>query len=381
MAFPDARHGEPTVLVCGAVVLSGNGSVAMVRNQGTWRFPGGPVELGESIFAAAQREVFEETGLHVEPQRLAWVHERLGERREIFFTVTCDLHSGTLTTPHGDPKIDAAAWVPVSEAEKLVRPLPLRDIIDGLAFARYSTKRRMGTLAPMQVEVRQDVQAVASGVADYIEQWLDSTSGKVSLGLAGGGTPRPTYAELATRPIPWERIVCWLGDERWVAHDHPESNVGMIRASLTDLVGARLVAPNHALGDPAIAAAAYGRDLAAAFAECADGRGPHMVLLGIGDDGHTASLFPGTPALDETEHPFVANWVEAKDAWRLTATIPLLARAHRLVFIVTGESKGAMLRRILVDGEEVPARRVAEAAGGATWFVDAGAASQLPARI
>ena len=378
MALPDARQGESTVLVCGAVVSADDGTIAMVRNQGTWWFPGGRVEPGESVFAAVRREVLEETGLLVEPHRLAWVHERLGDRREVFFTVSCELRGGTLTTPRGDPKIDDAAWVSMNDAEALVRPLPLRDIIGGMTTTGYSTENDVVSLAPMQLEVRHDAQAVASRVADYIEEWLDSTAGKVSLGLAGGGTPRPTYTELGTRSIQWERIVCWLGDERWVAHDHPESNVGMIRAELTDRVGARLVTPNHALGDPEVAAAAYGRDLAAAFAECADGRGPHLVLLGIGDDGHTASLFPGTAALTETERPFVANWVESKDAWRLTATIPLLARAHRLVFIVTGESKAPMLRRILVDREDVPARMVAEAAGGATWYVDAAAASQLP---
>jgi 6-phosphogluconolactonase len=109
-----------------------------------------------------------------------------------------------------------------------------------------------------------------------------------------------------------------------------------------------------------------------------DGR-PGLVLLGMGDDGHTASLFPGTTALEERERTYVANWVESKEAWRLTATFPLLWSARRIFFVVTGETKGDMLRRILEGGEPFPAQRVAAGAEDATWFLDAAAASRLTA--
>ena len=186
-----------------------------------------------------------------------------------------------------------------------------------------------------------------------------------------------TYAELAARDVAWEDITMWLGDERWVAHDHPESNVGMVRAALVDAVNGHLLAPNHGIGDPHTAASAYETALASAFVDRGYGKAPDVVLLGIGDDGHTASLFPGTVALESVHLGYVANWVESKEAWRLTATLPLLWSANELVFIVTGEGKAEVLKEMLIDGIAHPAQRAAENAVAVTWFIDTAAAALL----
>jgi 6-phosphogluconolactonase len=228
----------------------------------------------------------------------------------------------------------------------------------------------------MTLRILNNPQDVAAAAADHIAGAIQRL-GPATLGLAGGGTPKATYAQLTTRDVAWEDVTMWLGDERWVAHHHPESNVGMVRGELVDRVNGQLLAPNHGIGDPHAAAAAYETALDSAFIDRGDGPAADIVLLGMGDDGHTASLFPGSGALEEFERDYVANWVEAKDSWRLTATFPLLWAAGEIVFIVTGAGKASVLREIIVDGVPYPAQKVAEGSRTVTWFLDSAAASQL----
>ncbi len=101
------------------------------------------------------------------------------------------------------------------------------------------------------------------------------------------------------------------------------------------------------------------------------------MLLGLGDDGHTASLFPGTSALGETVRDYVANWVEGKDSWRLTATPALLARADRLMFLVAGKAKAKAVKEILEEDTDLPAAIVSRAAADPVWMLDRAAATQL----
>ena len=229
----------------------------------------------------------------------------------------------------------------------------------------------------MNVVTAPTPEAVAIAVADHVAAALIRLDGPATLGLAGGGTPRLAYAAMRDHEIAWEDVTMWLGDERWVAHDHPESNVGMVRAELVDPVNGHLLAPNHGIGDPKVAAAAYETALGSAFVDRGFGKAPDIVLLGIGDDGHTASLFPGTVALESVHLGYLANWVESKDAWRLTATLPLLWAAGELVFIVTGDAKAQVVKEILEDGVPYPAQRAAENAVTVTWFLDDAAASLL----
>ncbi len=222
----------------------------------------------------------------------------------------------------------------------------------------------------MRIEIADSVEKLARVSADVVADLL--SGGPKTFGLAGGSTPRATYRELQSRDIAWDQVTCWLPDERWVPPEDPEANALMARRELLDHVPAHLLTPDTTLGDPNIAADAYELLLAAELDPV-----PDVVLLGMGDDGHTASLFPGTAALDIDRPGYVANWVPAMDTWRLTATIPLLASAKHVIFLVAGASKADVLKRILVDGEQLPAGVVAEAAADVTWLLDRDAAGKL----
>ncbi len=228
------------------------------------------------------------------------------------------------------------------------------------------------------ITVYETADEVADAVAEHVDDFV-ATHSPTTVALAGGSTPAATYERLAARTIDWDGVTLWLGDERWVADDHPDSNTGMVRRTLGD-AARQLIAPDFSLGDPTAAAAAYASRLDEQFAADGDGGRPGLVLLGMGDDGHTASLFPGTDALDEAHRSYVANWVADKGAWRLTATLPVLCAARRIIFIVTGSAKAATIKRILEDAEPFPAQRVAAGAEDVLWCLDAAAASHLTAR-
>jgi 6-phosphogluconolactonase len=225
----------------------------------------------------------------------------------------------------------------------------------------------------MRVHIYPTAHELAEAAADYVATSIKNTKRPMTLGLAGGSTPRATYHRLAEAAVDWSQITLWLGDERWVPHDHSESNTRMVRESLADRVVARLVAPDTAFGEPGDAAAAYGRLLADVFF---DGR-PDVVILGIGDDGHTASLFPASGALEDDSGIYLANWVQEKGVWRLTASMTLLRSARELAFLVQGEDKARVLSEIIDDGLPHPAQRVASGANAVRWMLDEAAASKL----
>ena len=204
--------------------------------------------------------------------------------------------------------------------------------------------------------------------------------GRFSLALSGGHTPRRLYALLAegrAGDLPWDRIHLFWGDERFVPPSDPASNFRMVREALLERIP---IPPDNlhpvpvGLGSPAEAAAAYERKLRGFFA---DQPGPafDLVLLGLGDEGHTASLFPGSPALAERE-----AWVAAAEAApgitprsRITLTLRGLSAARAIWFLVGGAEKAPVVR-ILIDGSESEAARLpagcVRAAGPVTWFLD-----------
>jgi 6-phosphogluconolactonase len=224
----------------------------------------------------------------------------------------------------------------------------------------------------MSVHVFPTAADLAAAAAGHIADTISAADRTFSLGLAGGSTPAATYRDLVKADVDWGRVVMWLGDERWVPHDHEESNTRMVRSTLVDHVLGTFLAPDTAFGDPGEAAAHYAEGLATAFH---DGR-PDLVLLGIGDDGHTASLFPGTEALT-AGGAYLATWVEQKQTWRLTASMPLLWSAREIVFLVQGENKAGVLAEIIDNDRPYPAQQVAAGAGNVRWMVDAAAAAQL----
>lgn len=227
----------------------------------------------------------------------------------------------------------------------------------------------------MRIRVFNSAEALADAAADEVEAWLRILTGPRTIGLAGGSTPRRTYELLADRRLGWADIDGWLTDERHVPINHEDSNAGMMRRALFDHVPATLhEVPWDEAPD---AAATYEATLRQILPAGPTGRPqPGLVLLGVGDDGHTASLFPDSPALDETERDFVATEVDGK-GWRFTATIPMLSRARRTLFLVSGAHKAEIVAEILEGNSDLPAARVSRVSRDAMWMLDAAAASRL----
>ncbi len=230
----------------------------------------------------------------------------------------------------------------------------------------------------MNVTVAADGAALAAKAADMIAAWLNEADGIRSLALAGGSTPAATYRELRTREVAWANVVTWVGDERWVPPDHEDNNGRMARQTLVDHIPGSFLSVPYAEETPESAATVYEAELRQMLA-VRDGRpSPDVVLLGLGDDGHTLSLFPGTAALSETERLYVANWVPKFDTWRLTATYPLVHAAQHVLFLVSGIGKAETVARILEDPDATdPARRIMEGNADVVWLLDNAAASLL----
>jgi 6-phosphogluconolactonase len=216
--------------------------------------------------------------------------------------------------------------------------------------------------------------------------------GVFTLALSGGSTPKKLYALLATDPafgnFPWEKTQLFFGDERHVPPDHPESNFRMTRESLLPtgrVPPAHLHRVRAELPNASEAAAGYEAELRTFFTagQCLDGF-PRFdaVLLGMGPDGHTASLFPGSKGLEETQRWVIANWVEKFQTERITFTFPVLNAARHILLLVAGADKTEMLHEVLVSkrGQKAfPVQRVAPVDGVKAWLLDEAAAAKLPA--
>ncbi|HEY8923002.1 MAG TPA: 6-phosphogluconolactonase [Polyangia bacterium] len=208
--------------------------------------------------------------------------------------------------------------------------------------------------------------------------------GRFTVALSGGSTPKALYARLAVPAcasrIDWTRVHVFWGDERCVPPDDASSNFRMAREALLDHVPVPAAQVHRLRGedDPTAAAAAYERELRGAFP---DGAARFdLVLLGMGDNGHTASLFPRLSAVRETARWVVAERVDEVGMWRLTLTPPALNGAAAVVFLVAGRDKAAMLARVLEGPRDIdllPVQAVAPVDGTVTWLIDAAAAAQL----
>jgi 6-phosphogluconolactonase len=222
---------------------------------------------------------------------------------------------------------------------------------------------RVTTTVP-EVLALPDAAAVARHGARLVAQQVAEAAvmRPANVVLAGGHTPERLYDELALlRAVPWERVHLFFGDERCVPPDDPASNYRMVRAHLTSRVAiptANVHRVRTEAAPPALAAIAYEEKLRRQLQR----GGLDLALLGVGPDGHTASLFPGHPALDERERWVVA--VEAETAvprWRVTLTLPVLTLAETVIFVVTGAEKAGVVAAILDDptaAARYPAARV-----------------------
>ena len=211
--------------------------------------------------------------------------------------------------------------------------------------------------------------------------------GRFTIALSGGSTPKNLYTLLATNArtsLPWDRMYFFWSDERHVPPADPESNYRMAEEAMLSKIPVaasnvfRVPTENP---DAAAAAEAYEQTLRKFFAVEA-GQVPRfdLILLGMGPDGHTASLFPETAALREKSRLVVANWVEKLKTSRITFTLPLLNAARCVAFLVSGTDKASALHEVLegnAPGEQYPAKLVRPGDGKLIWFLDRAAASGL----
>jgi 6-phosphogluconolactonase len=224
----------------------------------------------------------------------------------------------------------------------------------------------------MRVVVHSTPEATADAVAQRIAEAIDTTGHQFTLGLSGGSTPIPTYRRLRKMARGWDRVDAWVSDERWVPPDHERSNGRMAVDALIGHVPARLHRPPWGEDlDPAEAAMEYETVIRSIHLD----HRPDLIHLGMGDDGHTASLFPGTAALEEADRWIVANPVPAMGETRITATYPLLWAARLIVVQVDGEKKAEAVRGSLAG--ETPAGRLVEGDAEVEWHLDEAAAALI----
>jgi len=194
------------------------------------------------------------------------------------------------------------------------------------------------------------------------------------IALSGGNTPTPVYARIAGEghDLPWVQILFTFGDERCVPPDDAQSNFRMARENLfvPAAVPEKSIMRMRGEIDPQIAAKEYEDQLDAIAIEHGERIYQHdLILLGLGDDGHTASLFPGTAALEEMSRRVVANFVPKLNAWRLTFTFPLIDHARQILFLVGASKSPQLIERVLAGDRQFPAARVSPSAGEVTWMI------------
>jgi 6-phosphogluconolactonase len=232
------------------------------------------------------------------------------------------------------------------------------------------------------IKVLPDAAAIAIEAAERI---IEASKNAIelfdefSLVLGGGSTPKMLYELLASdeyrERIEWPKVRIFFGDERCVPPDHEDSNYRMARIALLSEVpipGDNIYRMRGEI-DAEQAAIEYGKMLKEKFADA----GPDLILLGMGEDGHTASLFPGTPALKETKHRCVSNYVDKLGAWRITLTAPFINRADEVLVLVSGTGKASKVTEVLEgprEPERLPIQLIEPASGKMTWLLDVAAA-------
>ena len=233
----------------------------------------------------------------------------------------------------------------------------------------------------MKIQRFADAAALARGAADEFTRVVRATTGTCNIALSGGSTPKGMFqilAKLGRDALPWDRIELWWGDERCVPPDHPESNYGMTRANLIEPLSLDPARIHRIAGerDPELAARDYERELQPL------GSPPvfDLVLLGMGPDGHTASLFPGSAGLAERTRSVIANVVTSPlvhgTSTRITVTFPVINAARRVRFLVGGADKAETLAGVLAGpAGRFPSQLVRNP--DLVWLVDNAAAAKL----
>ncbi|PIQ83668.1 MAG: 6-phosphogluconolactonase [Candidatus Omnitrophica bacterium CG11_big_fil_rev_8_21_14_0_20_63_9] len=246
-------------------------------------------------------------------------------------------------------------------------------------------------MAQPVIRVFADLESLSREAAEQfvrLAQQQAQAGCRFSIALAGGSTPRRLYELLAGEPyrsrVPWASVHAFWGDERWVPPDHPDSNFRQAFSLLlthVPLPAGNIYRVPTGSGDATLAAATYERTLRTFF-KLQDGAWPafDLVVLGLGEDGHVASLFPQSAALQEAHHAVTATTGGNPNVPRVTLTLPVLNHAKHLVWLVAGAQKASVARDVLEGAdraEELPAQRVRPTHGEAMWLLDRAAAGLL----
>ena len=232
-------------------------------------------------------------------------------------------------------------------------------------------EKRMET-HPRVVRTKNFVADAAAFILDQARKAMVERN-EFRIALSGGNTPAPVYARVAAdaHDFPWESVRFTFGDERCVPPNDPQSNFRMARENLfvPAAVPEKSIMRMRGEIDPQIAAQEYEDQLNAITTSGEPIYQHDLILLGLGDEGHTASLFPGTAALDEMTRRVVANFVPKLNAWRLTFTFPLINHARHILFLVGASKSPRLIERVIAGDSQLPAARVNPSAGAVTWMI------------
>lgn len=237
------------------------------------------------------------------------------------------------------------------------------------------------------VEILADKPALVTRARELMLETIESAiaaRGKATLALSGGSTPKPLYASLTEANLPWDKLYIFWGDERYVPHDHEKSNVRMTHEtwlSHVPIPASNIFPMPTSAGDPAKDAAEYEKTLKDFF-QLKDGEFPAIdfVLQGMGDDGHTASLFPHTDALSMTDQLITVGNHNGDP--RITFTYPFINQGRKVVFLVAGENKQQALSQVFspdADPKDYPSKLI-QPSNGPHWLLDEAAGQGIPSQ-
>jgi len=242
--------------------------------------------------------------------------------------------------------------------------------------------------------VAADAEALADRAARHFTEQIESAvaaRGVARVAISGGSTPKAAFQRMAAPALPWRERIPWQAlelfwvDERAVPPDHAESNYRMTREALLDQVSIPASHIHRIEGElePEAAADCYESDLRNSFRlEGAEMPRFDLIALGMGDDGHTASIFPHTAAIYELGRLAVANYVPQKESWRITLTWPVINQARSIFFLLGGAEKAERVREVFLgprDVERLPSQLICPAGGILNLILDQAAAAYLPA--
>jgi 6-phosphogluconolactonase len=239
------------------------------------------------------------------------------------------------------------------------------------------------------IRILKNLDQVSATAAEEIIQIAKNAiekRGVFRIALSGGSTPKTLYTELSSddfkKQMPWKSTHFFWSDERTVPPDHPDSNYRMAQEAMfkhVDVSESQIHRIHAEVEDPNRAAEEYEKEIRQHFNVVSDVPQFDLILLGMGPDGHTASLFPGTEALNEQTRLVVSNWVSKFNTYRITFTVPLINHAASVIFMVCGDDKAATLKAVLegpYDPEVYPSQFI-KPEGDLIWFVDQAAGKLL----